>query len=247
MRSNPFRLSLLVIAALAASSALAGGNSNNSGDTTNNNQTYNQGGSGGTSSAIAGAAAASNAVSGSSASVKSSNAQQQGQMQSNESRNTNSNRATGGNSQASVGGNNNTVGPSSNTSNQGVTVDARNQSTYQAQERDPVNSAYSAGLVASNGTCMGSSSFGGTGPGFSATFGTTWKDNDCSIRYTAEALRASGNNSIAQALLCTIPEVAKVAPKHCREVTTKLADPVAAMDEKVQEIVAKQTFVPLLP
>lgn len=105
---------------------------------------------------------------------------------------------------------------------QSVAVDARNQSVYQAQERNPVNSAYSAGLTSSNGTCMGSSSIGLTGPGFSATGGTTWKDSDCSKRYTAEALRASGLNSVAMGVLCQIGDVKAAAPKMCNDTAKQL-------------------------
>jgi hypothetical protein len=260
MNRTPFRLSFLVIAAFAATGLAHAGNDNcNNRCGSSEQTTYNQGGqgghggSGGSAAAIAGAASSSTAVSGAAAgaavvgsgnsslenSIKNSNSQSQGQLQGQQQANIsrNANTAAGGNAQASVGGNNNTVGGTQ--TNQGVTVDARNQSVYQAQERDPVNSAYAPSLAASNGTCMGSSSFGATGPGFSASMGSTWKDSDCSIRYTAEALRASGNNAIAQALLCQIPEVAKVAPKHCRAVTTALADPVAAMDQKVGQIAAQ--------
>lgn len=226
MRS--FRSSLLAIAAISTLGfAHAGGHQQPS-------QPANSPGYSSTNHNLAGAAAASQAAANSDASARASN--------------TANNRATGGAASASTGALN--VAPyqySNPTQTQGVAVDARNQSTYQAQERDPVNSAYAPSLTASNGTCMGSTTAGATGPGASISFGTTWKDSDCSLRYTAEALRASGNNLIAQALLCQIAEVKKVAPKHCRAVETSLADPVVAMDEKVQEIVSKQTFVPLLP
>lgn len=253
-KHSSFRLCLLSIAALATVGAAHATNFGNEYNT-NNNQTYNQGGSGGSAAAVAGASSAATSVSGAAAgaavvgsgnssvenSVKNSNAnyssnlqgqqQGQGQQQSNRSSNRNDNTSS-----ASVGGNNSNLATGATSQQQGVTVDARNQSVYQAQERNPVNSAYAAGLTSSNGTCMGSSSFGATGPGFSASVGSTWKDSDCSIRYTAEALRASGNNAIAQALLCQIAEVKKVAPKHCRAVETALADPDAAMENKVAEI-----------
>lgn len=72
----------------------------------------------------------------------------------------------------------------------------------------PVATAYAAPLTASNGTCMGSSSGGAQGPGFGVSFGSTWTDSSCDMRYDAEALRAAGQPAAAIARLCQKPEIA---------------------------------------
>ena len=76
-----------------------------------------------------------------------------------------------------------------------------------AQERAPVSTAYAAPLTAANGTCMGSSSAGGQGAALGLSFGTTWTDTNCDIRYDAEALRAAGLIDAARARLCQKPEI----------------------------------------
>jgi len=67
--------------------------------------------------------------------------------------------------------------------------------------------AYAAPLAASNGTCMGSSSVGAQGT-FGLSFGTTWTDDSCDMRYDAESLRALGQPVAALARLCQKPEIA---------------------------------------
>lgn len=71
----------------------------------------------------------------------------------------------------------------------------------------PVATAYAAPLTATNGTCFGSASGGAQGPGFGVSFGSTVFDNNCDIRYDAEALRANGLAAAAQARLCQKPEI----------------------------------------
>lgn len=75
--------------------------------------------------------------------------------------------------------------------------------------RYPVSTAYAAPLTATNGTCMGSSSAGAQGAALGVSFGTTWTDTSCDIRYDAEALRAAGLPIAARARLCQKPEIAK--------------------------------------
>ena len=70
-------------------------------------------------------------------------------------------------------------------------------------------------LTTSNGTCMGSTSIGGSGPGISATFGTTWKDNSCNLRYNAQIIHNMGYETEALAVMCQEPTVAKAAPLLC--------------------------------
>jgi hypothetical protein len=75
--------------------------------------------------------------------------------------------------------------------------------------RYPVSTAYAAPLTASNGTCMGSSSAGAQGAALGVSFGTTWTDTSCDIRYDAEALRAANMPRAAIARLCQKAEIAK--------------------------------------
>jgi hypothetical protein len=75
--------------------------------------------------------------------------------------------------------------------------------------RYPVSTAYAAPLTASNGTCMGSSSAGAQGASLGVSFGTTWTDTSCDIRYDAEALRAANMPRAAIARLCQKAEIAK--------------------------------------
>lgn len=153
--------------------------------------------------ANAAAVAASNASA--NAAANQVQGQQQGQSQS--SRNNNQSRATGGAASATTGAitNGATTGPVT------VSVEGAKGDVYvaPAQERNPVATAYAAPVVASNGTCMGSSSGGGQGAAIGISFATTWTDSSCDIRYDAEALRAAGLKRAAQARLCQKADIAK--------------------------------------
>lgn len=133
--------------------------------------------------------------------------QQQGQVQgqSQSSRNNNQSSATGGNATGGAASASATGGASG-----GNTMTVQGDTLYApAQERNPVSTAYAAPLTASNGTCMGSSSAGAQGAAVGVSFGTTWTDGSCDIRYDAEALRAAGLPMAARARLCQKPEIAK--------------------------------------
>ncbi len=84
-----------------------------------------------------------------------------------------------------------------------VSVNVAGDQTYRTAA-----TAYAAPLAASNGTCMGSSSVGAQGT-FGLSFGTTWTDDSCDLRYDAEALRAVGQPAAAVARLCMKPEIAE--------------------------------------
>ncbi|MDR6886095.1 MULTISPECIES: hypothetical protein [Variovorax] len=133
--------------------------------------------------------------------------QQQGQSQS--SRNTNTAAGGAGGQATAAGGNSggNTLSGGAVT----VTVEGAKGDTYiaPAQERNPVATAYAAPVIASNGTCMGSSSGGGQGAAIGISFATTWTDSSCDIRYDAEALRAAGLQLAARARLCQKADIAK--------------------------------------
>lgn len=160
-------------------SVIGSGNSNNT-NLNNNTQGQNQGQvQGQQQTAIAGASSSSSSSSNSSSGATSNS-----------------------------GGNTMTGGAHTSTQANSVTVNG-DTVTYQAQERNPVNTAYAAPLTATNGTCMGSTSGGAQGAAFGISFGGTWTDTNCDIRYDAEALRAAGLPQAARARLCQKAEIAK--------------------------------------
>lgn len=84
---------------------------------------------------------------------------------------------------------------------QSVTVEGDSEE-FEAQRRNPVNTAYAAPLISSNDTCMGSSSVGGQGITFGFSVATTWRDGDCVRRKDARFLSNAKRNNIALALMC---------------------------------------------
>jgi len=194
---------LLSLAALAfiSTSAMAV----NFGDTTNNQG--GAGGAGGNASATAGAAAAASATAGASAtnitSVRTDVSNVQGQQQG----------QIQGQAQKAV----------SNSGGNVITVEAAE--TYRTAA-----TAYAAPLTASNGTCMGSSSVGAQGT-FGLSFGTTWTDDSCDLRYDAQALQAVGQTTAALARLCQKAEIAaamEAAGTKCPVKKVAAAAPAAA-------------------
>jgi hypothetical protein len=83
-----------------------------------------------------------------------------------------------------------------------------NSYVAQAQARNPASTAFAAPLVASEDTCMGSSSAGGQGVGFGLSLGTTWHDKDCVRRKDARELYNMGQRKASLALLCQSDSVA---------------------------------------
>lgn len=81
--------------------------------------------------------------------------------------------------------------------------------TYEAQKRNPVSTAYSGPLAASNGTCLGSASGGLQTVAVGMSFGTTTLDAGCDARYDAIALTQLGEHAAARARLCLKPEIAQ--------------------------------------
>ena len=77
------------------------------------------------------------------------------------------------------------------------------------EARNPVASAVATGLVASNGTCMGSTSAGAQGVTIGLSVGTTWTDESCDARFDAQSLVSLGQPTAALARLCQKAEIAK--------------------------------------
>lgn len=104
------------------------------------------------------------------------------------------------------------------------------QSVNVAATEAAASTAYAPGLAAANGTCMGSTSVGGAGVTVGLSFGTTWTDTSCDIRYDASALAAAGQGRAAIARLCQKAEIAQAmeaAGTPCPVKPTKGAAPTA--------------------
>lgn len=216
IKRGAFAAILLAAASLAMATQPTQNPCGNSGNNCNTGGPGGQGGSAtgvGVGIGIAGAAASATAnstnVNANSNSNRNTNANVQGQQQGQSQSSTSAVNHSG--NSASVSGSysgGNTQSNAGNNTRTDVTVGG-DTVTYAAQERAPVATAYAAPLTASNGTCMGSSSAGAQGIGLGLSFGTTWTDNSCDLRYDAEALRAAGLPAAAQARLCQKPEIAK--------------------------------------
>lgn len=102
-----------------------------------------------------------------------------------------------------------------------------------AQERDPVATAYSGALTASNGTCLGSASGGVQGAAFGVSLGSTKKDEGCDARYDAATLMSMGQPRAALARLCQREEIAKAieaSGQRCPAPATSTSAPVKTAD-----------------
>ena len=82
-------------------------------------------------------------------------------------------------------------------------------STYAAQDRNPVSTAFAAPLAVGADSCMGSTSAGGQGVGFGLSLGTTWHDDNCERRHDAVTLHNLGQSGAALALMCQDEKVAR--------------------------------------
>lgn len=95
-------------------------------------------------------------------------------------------------------------------------------------------------LTSSNDTCMGSVSAGGSGPGFSIGFGTTYTDENCKMLKNSRELWNMGMKGAAMALMCTNPanrEALELTGFECPQ-TTKArqdAEAKAAADKKANQ------------
>ena len=169
------------------------------GDTTNNNQTYNQpqGGQGGDASAIAGASSVAEAKAAASAIA----AQQQSQSMSNKIDNKVSNTNLNAVSSSNDNSNKNTVGVSN-----AVTVQG-DSTTFEAQKRDPVATAYAAS-IAPTAVCALSVSGGFQAVGFGMSLGKSYIDENCVLLEQARAASNLGQREVAVEMLMDIPAFA---------------------------------------
>lgn len=99
--------------------------------------------------------------------------------------------------------------------------------TVQAQERNPVSTAYAPALAAHN--CLGSTSGGAQGAAFGFSIGSTKLDQDCNARADADALSRMGKPRAALARLCQREDIAKAIEASGEQCPTKPAQPVSAV------------------
>jgi hypothetical protein len=137
------------------------------------------------------------------------------------STNVNANSATGGSSTSTSAGGSATSNSGGNTI---ITVDENSLAIAEANAAASVEAARlhadaikhaseqkirntpsvsAAALTSSNDTCMGSVSAGGSGPGFSLTVGSTYKDDNCVMLKNSRELWNMGFKAAALALMCT--------------------------------------------
>ena len=119
----------------------------------------------------------------------------------------------------STGASNSTVGnvstgASTSKSDQSQSTQNSNNSQVivagdEAQQRNPVSTAYASPLIAGSDTCMGSTSAGGQGIGFALSLGTTWTDKNCMNLKNARQLQSMGYSGAAVQLVCMNKDVRK--------------------------------------
>lgn len=95
-------------------------------------------------------------------------------------------------------------GANSNQS-QGLTSSGNSSLNYQTTSYGPyipVASSFAAPLTSGLDTCMGSSSGGAAGPGFSLSVGFTWSDKNCLMLKNAREMWNMGLKDAAFARMC---------------------------------------------
>lgn len=92
-----------------------------------------------------------------------------------------------------------------NNSQQSVNVEG---STYEAQKRDPVATAY-APSIAPTAPCMGSTSGGIQTVGLGFSLGVTWTDDNCVLLEQVRAVNNVGEKEVAIEMLNSIPAYAE--------------------------------------
>ena len=144
------------------------------------------------------------------------------------------------NSKSSVshsGNSNVSTGANTNTANTGAVTND--------YEQPRAASGASAPALASGGndTCMGSTSAGAQGLSFGASFGSTWKDEDCIRRKNAQFLHDAGLPLAALALVCQNSDVAaavEVGGTAQQKSVCKGIVPVAAAKKAAVKAVQKK-------
>ena len=181
------------------------------------NTTNNQGGTGiGVGVGIAGASANAAAAAGASASAgvinKNTNvginAQEQGQRQGQEQGQLQGQSQSNKNYNTDV----NLVGQGQKQSN-----DGNKQSTslvFEAPNLRDLAPGFALGGLYPSANCHGTTNIGGSGPGFSIGFGTSWEDRDCGIRETARLFGVNTPDGVA--VLCS-SKYAEAAPS-CQKI-----------------------------
>ncbi len=243
-------MKLKMIAACAA--MLVGQSAFALGDVTNNG---GHGGGGGTAIAAPvanggtgiGVGLGGNAAAGVIGSGNSSNlntnlqGQQQGQMQGQVA--TGGNATSGSSSGASATSGGNTLTGGANTATQANQTTVHGDTvTYQAQERNPVSTAY-APSIAPTAACAIGTSVGAQGASFGLSFGTSNIDANCQLlEQIRSAASVLGDRATAAEMMCEVPAYKAARErlgKPCGTLTTAKAAPVAAPQATAKPVAAR--------
>jgi len=81
--------------------------------------------------------------------------------------------------------------------------------TYQAQARNPVNTAYAPTVITGSDQCLVTVAVGAQGVMFGVTFGTAKRDENCELMKLADRLKFLGRSDVAIKLLSQDERVAK--------------------------------------
>lgn len=207
---------LVAATVFAMSSAFA--SNNNNGPVTNNNQTYNQP-QGGTASATGGNATGGNATAlGGTGIGGDSRANAEAYVANLNNVKTDVNTNVNTSIKNDVKNNNSNVGvnaqgqkqsvENSNNAKQTTKVKVEGDSTtFQAQKRDPVATAYAAS-IAPTAVCALSVSGGVQAVGFGMSFGKSFIDENCVLLEQARAASNLGEREVAVEMLMDIPAFA---------------------------------------
>jgi len=93
-----------------------------------------------------------------------------------------------------------------NTQNE-LIIGSGNNYTTNVSTRDMVPMVSAPGLTSSYSGCMGSSSAGGSAPGFGLSVGSTWVDEECTRRESAKLMASLGLPNIAAEVMCASEDV----------------------------------------
>lgn len=174
---------------------------NYGGNTTNQGGAGGLGGAGGNSNAIAGASSVAEAKANAAAIAAQQQSQQLSNKIDNKVSNTNLNAVNSTNDNSNRNNVENKVGVTNS-----VTVEG-DKTTFEAQKRDPVATAYAAS-IAPTAVCALSVSGGAQAVGFGFSFGKSFIDDNCVLLEQARAAANLGQRDVAIEMLMDIPAFA---------------------------------------
>lgn len=125
-------------------------------------------------------------------------------------------------------------------SQQATQANAQSVTIEGNRQRQPVSTAYAAGLAAT-GPCLGSASGGIQAAAVGISLGGTKQDEGCNRRYNAQMLDAMGLNDAAVMLMCqddAVREAMTATGRSCakggQKVSAPILAPVSYQPERIQ-------------